>query len=203
MRPLDRYLRNWKKILLIGAVFTFLMTGALHFVGSRWIFCFNVPGNNCLGRQYHFWIVKKGVMPKRGEYISFTSRGIPHCENGVLWAKQLIGIAGDRILSVKVSRKQREANPSAYVETAYVNGMPRRLLIQGYVSIIVQGKKVATYTAYANDTRGRPLPMIASQVIPKGKLFVAGSGNIKRSYDSRYWGLIDEQNVIGKPEPVF
>jgi Signal peptidase, peptidase S26 len=203
MSGVPAYRKDWKKALFAGAVLALVLTAAIHIIGSRWVLCFNVPGNNCLGKQYHFWIVRKGVMPKRWQYIAFTSRGIPHCTDGTLWAKQLVGIPGDRIEAVRVSKEERAEKPGKYKDTVYLNGMPIETEVQGYVSIIADGREIATYTAYATDTHRRPLPMITSRIIPKGELFVAGSPRIKRSYDSRYWGLIDEKNVVGEPEPVF
>lgn len=39
------------------------------------------------------------------------------------------------------------------------------------------------------------------EIVPEGKLFVVGTE--PRSYDSRYWGFLDERAVVGGLHPLF
>ncbi|SMC28320.1 conjugal transfer pilin signal peptidase TrbI [Desulfacinum hydrothermale DSM 13146] len=49
---------------------------------------------------------------------------------------------------------------------------------------------------------GKPVEAFeADYIVPPGKLFVLGT--YYRSYDSRYWGMIDESEVIGTGTPLF
>ncbi len=69
-------------------------------------------------------------------------------------------------------------------ETVYINGEPERM----------------DYLYYDPDLL--PLPEDIEVVVPKGKLWVMGD-NRRDSKDSRYWGFVDIENVLGKAEIIF
>jgi Signal peptidase, peptidase S26 len=203
-RTASAYLRHWRRDLLVAFVLLGLFVPALRYVSSRWALEFNVPGEFCLGKHHHVWLIEKGVMPHRGEYIAFISHGIRYFPDGLAWGKILMGVPGDRIDVVEVTPAQRTADPDRYTGTVYVNQMPLKLPIAGFVSIVTPlGRTVARYMAYAKDTHFKPLPLITPGVISPGEYFVTGVPEIRRSLDSRYWGLVDKKYVIGKMLPVF
>lgn len=45
------------------------------------------------------------------------------------------------------------------------------------------------------------VPIYYDTIVPKGKIFVVGDHS--RSYDSRFWGFIDEKDIIGNANPLF
>ena len=56
--------------------------------------------------------------------------------------------------------------------------------------------------ALANDSKGKPLPQfIFNGPVPAGSLFMVGSH--QRSYDSRYFGLINADSVLKKAYPIW
>ena len=56
--------------------------------------------------------------------------------------------------------------------------------------------------ALAEDSEGNPLPRFAyNGVIPEGKLFVVG--HHPRSWDSRYFGFVDVEEVRNRAYPLF
>ncbi len=83
-----------------------------------------------------------------------------------------------------------------------VDGVDHLFPIQGMVHVYDRsGNEIKTLVVYGHGTFRRPLPMIHSMIIPEGKYFVIGE--TERSYDSRYWGLIDASWVVGRACPVF
>jgi type IV secretory pathway protease TraF len=56
--------------------------------------------------------------------------------------------------------------------------------------------------ALSEDSNGNPLPLfIFDGVIPEGKLFVVG--HHPRSWDSRYFGFVDVEEVLNRAYPLF
>jgi hypothetical protein len=159
--------------------------------------------HTCL--PYKYWIIKKGVLPQRGQYIAFKSYGVPYFADGVRWVKVVAGTQGDEIITVKIPQDERDK----YRETVMVNDMPMSLRIQGYVYLYRNSKyqnpnaktqDSEVFRVFETDTKRRAVPMIDSQVIPAGKYFVTSPA--QRSFDSRYWGLVDKEWVIGRAYPI-
>lgn len=126
--------------------------------------------------------------------MSFRGKSIPHFADGILWVKRLDGIPGDEIKAVPLFGKQ--------TETVMVNGMPRVINIRGFVYLYPVGSdRPHSYRALETDTMNRQLPMISSQVIKPHNYFV--TADAQRSFDSRYWGLLDERQIVGKAYPIF
>ncbi|HRR40029.1 MAG TPA: S26 family signal peptidase [Syntrophales bacterium] len=161
------------------------------YVASRYIIAFTRGNNYCL--PYSLWLVDKTQRPTRGDYACFIGRGIPNFEDGIKWVKILSGMPGDVIETDKYAPQERHLQKQTRVE---VNGLVISMRPQGRVYI-----NDAEYIVYERDTKGRPLPMIAAQTIPAGKYFVHATS--PRSFDSRYWGLIDENSIVGKATPIY
>ena len=168
-----------------------------NFVTQRYIFAFTKSGQYCL--PYYAWLIKKGEMPGRGDYVSFAGRGIPAYTDGVGWVKIISGMPGDHIISVKIPKQQRNTN----TEVIEVNGLPVQKRLQGrvYIYSLSPPGQVLEYSVYEKDTRGLALSMISTQTIPARHYYV--SATAPRSYDSRYWGLINEKDILGKAYPIF
>lgn len=167
---------------------------SLHLVSHSWGLSINSKGDKCL--PYSVYIIKKGQRPLVGQYIAFRSRGITHFPDGKLWAKELTASWGDRVeAEVLVGADKVQ-------ETVFRNSMPIKLGVKGYVHVYYQnGKEPRVFTVYATDSDLRPLPMMEDIVIPQGKYFVTTPA--QRSLDSRYWGLVDEKDVVGRAIPVL
>ena len=131
---------------------------------------------------------------KRGDIIVFKHPTLDHTD----YVKRVIGIPGDHI---KLVNKQ-----------VYVNGHPEN---EPYV---IHLDNVAEYRdnfpqgepEYAPDIKmsERVMEMLRQDVIngelvvPPGNYFAMGD-NRDNSLDSRYWGLVPRENIMGKPLVVF
>ncbi|MEI7636131.1 MAG: S26 family signal peptidase [Syntrophus sp. (in: bacteria)] len=178
--------------LLIALIFFLIFKN----LSDRYILAFTKDGHYCL--PYSTWLIIKGEKPGRGDYVSFVGHGIPHFADGVRWVKIMSGLPGDRVRTVTIPDSKR----AAYVEVLEVNGLPVQKRLQGRVYLQTSSSgHVTDYRVFETDTLGRSLPIIDNQTIPPGHFFV--STQAPRSFDSRYWGLIDEKEILGKAYPIF
>lgn len=147
---------------------------------------------NCL--PYKLWLIDKtDKYPDIGEYIVFrTPAGIKNIPSHKTWVK-IVYATGEGHISV-VPAKPGEK------KTVEINGMKRDLPIGAYVSVVA-GKRHETFTAFAADSAGRSLPIVVSQNITPGHYYTYAPET--RSYDSRYWGLVKQNEVLGKAYPIF
>lgn len=132
--------------------------------------------------------------PKRGDIVVFLSPSTP----GLYVVKRVIGIPGDRI---HLENK-----------TVYRNGKP---LDEPYVlhdssSVPYRDNFPAVPTDQAGDPNITPewqLTMPSHMeggdiVVPPGAVFGMGD-NRDVSLDSRYWGFIPRENIIGRPMFIY
>lgn len=198
---ITNFLAKRKKYILWSIIMTLVSFASLSLFSRFYLIGLALEGYRCL--PHRVFLVEKGVFPGRGDLISFKGYGIPYSPDGISWTKIAIGVEGDRIEVKVISKEERERAPGLYVEQVDLNGMPVPINIQGYVYLYKKGDIFPqTFRVLEKDTKGRPLPIMVEQgVIPGGKYFV--STPIQRSYDSRYWGLVDKEDVIGKAYPII
>ena len=130
--------------------------------------------------------------PRRGDIIVFRYP-MNIQEN---YVKRVMGVPGDRIHLVD--------------KTVYLNGKP---LSEPYVQHIFPDIR-----SYRDNFPSEPTPdepvadrareMLAAHVVngelvvPEGSYFAMGD-NRDNSLDSRYWGFVPRENIIGKPLVIF
>jgi signal peptidase I len=128
--------------------------------------------------------------PRRGDVIVFRFPGDPSTN----YIKRVIGLPGDRI----VYRDKR----------VYVNGTPLEILDpRPYPGRAVNGDapgEALRATEVVDGVRhdilltDRPEPVgVLAFEVPPGHYFVMGD-NRDHSNDSRYWGYVPEENLVGK-----
>ncbi|GAB4509565.1 MAG: signal peptidase I [Sulfuricaulis sp.] len=126
--------------------------------------------------------------PKRGEVAVFRFPGNP----SINYIKRVVGIPGDRILYKDKKlyingtlMEQADTRPYFFASGGDAQGEALRLTEN------LDGAKHDILTTNRLDP---PLPEI---VVPEGKYFVMGD-NRDHSNDSRYWGFVPDQNLVGK-----
>ncbi|MDH3309607.1 MAG: signal peptidase I [Gammaproteobacteria bacterium] len=126
--------------------------------------------------------------PKRGEVAVFRFPG----NTSINYIKRVVGVPGDRILY-----KDKKL---------YING---RLMDQTdgrSYSFSSGGDALGQALRFTESldgvkhdilTTNRPDPPLPEIVVPQGQYFVMGD-NRDQSNDSRYWGFVPDQNLVGK-----
>lgn len=126
--------------------------------------------------------------PKRGEVVVFRFPGNP----SINYIKRVVGVPGDHILYKDkklyingTPMEQTDGRPYFFASGSDAHGEALRLRenLDGVTHDIL--------------TAGRPDMPLPEIVVPDGKFFVMGD-NRDHSNDSRYWGFVPDQNLVGK-----
>lgn len=186
----SRAIGKKEKILIFILVLSLLVLCALQYLTTKISIAFTIKGQECF--PFKVWLIKKGVIPERGEYVAFKN---PKVDGRATWIKIISGKEGDRIEVIKLSEIERFK--------VFIDELGKELPVRGFVILYSTDPlyNLLVLEVFERDTRGRELPMIEEGRIPPQKYFVTSPAI--RSYDSRYWGLVDESNIIGKAYPLF
>jgi signal peptidase I len=135
---------------------------------------------------------------QRGDIIVFYKPAEQPNDDHIFFVKRVIGIPGDRIHLRNgvvylngVAQNEPEVTMSASSQyDAYVNDFPsvnpsRESRVTAEWSVLLP--------TYIHD---------GDLVVPPGKYFAMGD-NRNNSLDSRYWGFVPRENIIGRPLFVY
>ncbi|MEC4748633.1 signal peptidase I [Methylomicrobium sp. Wu6] len=126
--------------------------------------------------------------PKRGDIVVFRFPKDPTVD----YIKRVIGLPGDKI--------------GYFNKTLSVNGTPVSQAAIGTYEGHGQGQDMSGAVELNENLTGVEHKILVRQeapsvegvfVVPKGHYFVMGD-NRDNSNDSRYWGMVPEQNLVGK-----
>lgn len=128
-----------------------------------------------LGDYTTFLVDRHQTEVTRDGIIAFRSQGLdPYFDDGTLMAKKVVGLPGDEI----------RVDASHLTPGVWVEGMR-----------VISGFMHQDNLGLSDEDLHR------DQVIPPGHFFVIGT--TPQSYDSRYWGYIETDQIVGSVKPLF
>lgn len=145
------------------------------------------------------WMIKFKE-PEKGEVLIFRK---PQQED-IYFVKRIIGTPGDKIFydgnELHVNGEKIESFHSTdswdfdFVSSKDLSGTPK--------SLFYHNKEVLNQHKYSVLIRKDMIPEPIAEmnheiIVPPGHYFVMGD-NRNNSYDSRFWGFVPEENVIGR-----
>lgn len=124
--------------------------------------------------------------PERGDVVVFRFPQNPHVD----YIKRVIGLPGDRVgyfdKTIYINGEPVPQQPK--IKTADLNGVPDRIELRHEQLGDVEHDIL-------HDPKRRLIE--GETVVPPGHYFVMGD-NRDNSNDSRFWGTVPEQNLVGK-----
>jgi signal peptidase I len=138
--------------------------------------------------------VSKYVLPyepiQRGDIIVFRYP----MDVSQTYVKRVVGIPGDRIrLSNKVVYRngQQIGEPYVYHKTDYIDSYRDNFPGEPNTRISEAAQEMLEKNVVNHEV-----------VVPPGRYFAMGD-NRDSSFDSRYWGFVPRENIIGKPLIIY
>lgn len=183
-----RLSENFRRRLLAVCAAGVLLWAVLYSVSSRYTIA--IGHQHCL--DHRVFLVEKGVMPKKNEFVCVRTSGIPYYRDGTRLMKLVAATGGER---VRVSYEDR-GKPV----TLTVDGKERTYILRAYL-ILERGDGTLRLPIFERGSKGQELPFRWNDGDTVRGLFVIGTH--PASYDSRYFGTIDEKMVIGRAFPLF
>src|SRR3990167_2016205 len=156
-----------------------------------------LPGDFIFVNQYHYcvrfpiWNKKLFSVdePKRGQIALFYYP----VDHAFTFVKRVVGLPGDHIRYIN--------------KVLYINGKKQPQKFIGDVTRLNDFGQLTTYQKYQEDLEGvkhdifirsdAPVNNFYNLVVPKNHYFVMGD-NRDDSDDSRFWGFVPEQNLVGR-----
>lgn len=135
----------------------------------------SIQGANCL--PYSVFLVDlRDRSAERDEYIAFVSMQMePFYQNGTLAVKLVAGVPGDHV--------------TVNTKGVSVNGRYMGTLLH-----LQEGERLWQMGRRAGEVE-------RDEQVPLGRLWMMGTN--PRSYDSRYWGYIQNNQVVGRAIPLW
>jgi signal peptidase I len=135
------------------------------------------------------------IMPyspvRRGDIVVFKYPVHPSQH----FVKRVIGLPGDR---VRLVRKRLYVNGKLQEEPYVLDSLPP----DTYRDNFPNGPRASLGVEASWYQQLEKLVEDGELIVPEGYVFVLGD-NRDRSYDSRYWGFVPRENVIGRPLVIY
>lgn len=156
-----------------------------------------LPGDFILVNQFAYGlrlpvlnnkIVKIGE-PKTGDIALFRYPTDP----SINFVKRIIGLPGDHVV---YKNKQLTINDQAIAQEYLGMDLDQEYNIPFPVTVKQEDLNQVKHKIFVNDQTNSELHDV-DLIVPQGHYFVMGD-NRDNSNDSRYWGFVPEENLIGK-----
>jgi signal peptidase I len=134
--------------------------------------------------------------PKRGEIFVFKTKGIQDLPEGQLYIKRLVALGGEHVRigddqHLVIDGKRLDASTPHFENVYSFSGPPREGKYFGHVNEAVANR-------YGRYGLAKLFPNAACEHIVAPRHYFAMGDNTMNSFDSRDWGDVPCQNVIGK-----
>jgi signal peptidase I len=140
------------------------------------------------------WHLAEWSNPRRGDIVVFYS---PH--DGQRLVKRVIGLPGDRV-ELRDERLFLNGEPVAYGPLA--GEVPERLGGLERASAVFASEHLAERSHAVMALPGiQAKRTFGPDRVPEGQYFVLGD-NRDNSFDSRYWGCVPRQSILGRASTV-
>ena len=140
--------------------------------------------------------------PERGEVIVFLTEGIGDkgldgVQQDTHYIKRLVGMPGETLVigndrHVIVDGRRLDASTPHFENIYSFSGPPADSLYSGHLNIKGLRESGDSFA----------IKLKQPYVLPQNKYFVLGDNTVN-SYDSRYWGFVPRENVVGRQWFVF
>jgi len=160
-------------------------------------------------------------LPERGDVAVFKYPNEPQID----YIKRVIGLPGDRIiyrnkaLYIKVACKETDTacpdfiqvqqdfrSPSDTAEGSFGISRFTSTMPNKSHDILVDNTKDARVREFCSSSNARPCYQAGTAldefIVPAGQYFVMGD-NRDNSADSRYWGFVPEENLVGEAVAIW
>ena len=128
-----------------------------------------------LGDYTTFLVDRYRSEARRGEIVAFRAQGLTqYFEDGTLMAKKVVGMPGDHV----------QVDPTRLAPGVWING---RKVLSGFM--------------HQHNLGLSDADLLRDEQVPPQHFFVIGTTN--ESYDSRYWGYIRSDQIVGSVQPLF
>jgi signal peptidase I len=125
--------------------------------------------------------------PHRGDVIIFNSKSVEKLDQGKDYIKRLVGLGGERLQIVPDKESGNPANRYSRIGgRVHIDGNP-----------IEEPAAIAERLYYVDGSYGNH-----EVEIPPNHYFMLGD-NVGNSRDSRFWGYVPRENVIGKAVFIY
>jgi hypothetical protein len=154
-----------------------------------------IAQQDCLPQKV--WLIERGAVPKKGEYVYFSGTDIPRFGEKVRVVKAVSGEAGDIV----------EVTHDGWGEARRftVAGALREYRVRAHFRLLDgrDGKVLREGDIFAKGSDGRELPFLYEEGVTRIDRGFFVTGTHPAAYDSRYWGTIDERAILGRAHPIF